>query len=525
MNQQENIVCPLCGDQVDKLLYRYHIDNEKVVVGKIKEHNPAWTENDGVCSRCVDYYHSEVVMQQRILPEIGPYFSVKSADDFIILPTPLRLDADARFTGKGVTICFIDSGFYMHPDLTMHSNRIKKIIDITREKQLKNYFTVPHNESWHGTMTSVACAGDGFLSNGLYKGIASDAELVLLKVMNDAGKITTENIVKALQWVLKNYKKYAIRIINMSLGDDEATSYKQSEIDKLATQLVEKGIVVVAAVGNDENGLIKPPANSPDVIAVGGFDDENNLGDETKLYHSTFGKTVDDLMKPELVANAIWIAAPILPGTKENREAEALYDLVKKEDGELVIALSKQFKETQLDAAVSQSNDVTFIRESIVRRIQTCKYISKDYMHVDGTSFAAPIVCSVIAQMLEANPQLTPAAIREVLFSTSKRIENYPAERQGFGVIRPRRALLKILKREIIMKPNNSPYINLKKNSIEFYMQSDSASHISLSGSFNHWAQDVLLLEPGRNGLWKIEIPMLTILTVSRMDFVDLIVY
>ena len=138
-----------------------------------------------MCSRCVDYYHSEVVMQQLILPEVGPYFSVKSADDFIILPTPLRLDADARFTGKGVTICFIDSGFYQHPDLTMHSNRIKKIIDITKEKQPKNYFTVPHNESWRGTMTSVACAGDGFLSNGLYKGIASDAELVLLKVMSE----------------------------------------------------------------------------------------------------------------------------------------------------------------------------------------------------------------------------------------------------------------------------------------------------------------------------------------------------
>jgi hypothetical protein len=142
-------------------------------------------------------------------------------------------------------------------------------------------------------------------------------------------------------------------------------------------------------------------------------------------------------------------------------------------------------------------------------------------MHVDGTSFAAPIVCSVIAQMLEANPQLTPAAIREVLFSTSKRIENYPAERQGFGVIRPRMALLKILKREIIMKPNNSPYINQKKNSIEFYMQSDSASHISLSGSFNHWAQDVLLLEPGRNGLWKIEIPMLPAGRYKYKFFVD----
>jgi serine protease AprX len=526
MDQHENILCPLCGDQVAKLLYRYHIDNEKFVLEKIKEHNPAWLVNDGACSRCVDYYHTEVVMQQRMLPAIGPYFRVKSADDFIILPTPLRLDADARYTGKGVTICFIDSGFYPHPDLTAHSNRIKTIVDITKEPTAASpkEGILGTSSMWHGTMTSVVCAGNGFLSNGLYKGIASNAELVLLKVMNDEGHITTKNIVKALQWVLNNFEKYEIRILNMSLGDDASTSYKQSEVDQLAEELVNKGIVVVAAVGNDENGAIKPPANSPHVIAVGGIDDENNLNDEAGLYHSSYGVTVDGLMKPELLANAIWIAAPILPGTKEQREAEILHSLIKMDDTALLDcaetrqALSLQ---TSMKVASSQSNDVTFIREAIVRRIQTCKYISPHYMHVDGTSFAAPIVCSLIAQMLEANPQLTPAAIREVLFSTAKRIDNMPAERQGFGVIRPRKALLKVLKREAIMKPNASPFINATKNSIEFYMQSDCASQISLAGSFNHWAQDVLLLEPGRNGLWKIEIPMLPSGRYKYKFFVD----
>jgi len=37
----------------------------------------------------------------------------------------------------------------------------------------------------------------------LSKGIASDAELVLIKVQDDEGRITTENIAKALEWVLK----------------------------------------------------------------------------------------------------------------------------------------------------------------------------------------------------------------------------------------------------------------------------------------------------------------------------------
>ncbi|HET9744545.1 MAG TPA: S8 family serine peptidase [Chitinophagaceae bacterium] len=524
MAHREHIVCPLCGDQVDKLVYRYHVDNEKFVLQKIKERNPGWTVNDGACSRCVDYYHTEVVMQQRMLPEVGPYFPIKSADDFIILPTPLRLDADARFTGKGVTICFIDSGFYPHPDLTAHGNRIKLIVDINKQSASSKVLPFGENScapAWHGTMTSVVCAGDGFLSNGLYKGIASNAELVLVKAMNNEGHITTENIVKALQWVLKNFEKYDIRIVNMSLGDDAPASYKHSEVDRLAEELVRNGIVVVAAVGNDEYGIIKPPANSPHVITVGGFDDDNDLNDEAKLYHSSYGLTDDGLMKPELLANAIWIAAPILPGTKEQREADILYRLAKTDDDRLVKAVSKLITYTKLDEDLSQSKDVTFIREAIVRRIQTCKYISPHYMHVDGTSFAAPIVCSLIAQMLEANPRLTPFAVRDVLFSTAKRIDNMPAERQGFGVLRPRKAILKVLKREVIMKANASPFINPAKKSIEFYMQSDCASQISVAGSFNHWAQDVLLLEPGRNGLWKIEIPMLPAGKYAYKFFID----
>jgi serine protease AprX len=523
MTQPENIICPLCGDKVDKLLYRYHIDNERLVLQKIKEHNPEWSVTDGLCSRCVDYYHTEILTQQRLLPEVGPFFPVKSADDFIILPTPLRLDADARFTGKGVTICFIDSGFYPHPDLITYKNRIKTIFDITNNNEASQISPTGGDleGAWHGTMTSVVCAGDAYLSNGLYKGIASNAELVLLKVMGNDGHISTENIVKALQWVLTSHEQYNIRIVNMSLGDDAAISYKQSEVDQLAEQLVEKGIVVVAAVGNDEHGAIKPPANSPHVIAVGGIDDENNLADATGLYHSAYGITVDGLMKPELCAHAIWIAAPILPGTKEQLEAAALYDLINTSDDKLVKVVRKMSTDVNLDFAVYASNDVTFIREAIIKRIQTCKYISPHYMHVDGTSFAAPIVCSLVAQMIEANPELTVQAIREVLFSTAKRINGFPAERQGFGLIRPRKALLKVLKREALIKSNASPFVNQQKNSIEFYMQSDCASQITLAGSFNQWAEDVLILEPGRNGLWKIEIPMLPTGRYSYKFFID----
>lgn len=524
MNNDATILCPLCNDAVEKLLYRFHLDSERQVIEKIRGHNPGWSEEDGACSRCVDYYHTELVMQQRILPEIGPHFPIRSADDFVILPTGLRLDADQRFTGKGVTICFIDSGFYLHPDLIDHKNRIKIIVDVTESSQVSpNGGDLEGAASlWHGTMTSVVCAGDGYLSNGLYKGIASDAELVLLKVQDDNGRITTINIIKALDWVLQYHRAYGIRIVNMSISDDEAVSYKQSEVDRRVEQLVEEGIVVVAAVGNDENGMIKPPANSLNVIAVGGMDDDNSL-DETvrKLYHSTFGKTIDELMKPELVAHAIWIAAPILPGTKEQKEAELLYQLLQLPDAELLTAVDKLNVVMPGNHPILSSADAGAVKEFIRQRVQTCKYISPHYMHVDGTSFAAPIVSSVIAQLLEINPALTPAMIRTILFTTAKRLKNWPAERQGFGMIQAKKAILKILTRSIMIKPEISPQVNNQQKTIGFYVQHDCASQISLAGSFNHWEQDVLLLEPGRDGLWKIEIPMLPAGRYHYKFFVD----
>ena len=516
MDTVNRIICPLCNDAVDKLLYRFHIDSERWVIDRIKTHNPSWSEDDGACSRCVDYYHSEIVREQRMLPEIGPYFPIKSADDFVILPTGLRLDADPRFTGKGITICFIDSGFYPHPDLTAQHNRIKAIIDVTDSGGQEAISSL-----WHGTMTTVVCAGDGYMSNGLYKGIASDAELVLIKVQDQQGKISNENIEKALQWVLQHHAAYGIRIVNMSLGGDDVISHTESGIDKLAEELIGLGIVVVAAAGNDQNGFIKPPANALNVIAVGGIDDDNKLDRSLTAYHSSYGKTVDELMKPELVAHAIWIAAPVLPGTAEQKEALTLYELVNTKDDELLKKLNECIHFTKLEAGLIHATSVQVIRAAIVNRIQLCKYIAPHYMHVDGTSFAAPIVSAVIAQLLAINPELTPAAMRHILFSSASRINGIAAERQGFGIIQPRKALLQVLKRETVMKTYDSPHIDKKRKSIEFLVHNDCASQISLAGSFNLWAQNILLMEPHKNGMWKIEIPLLPAGRYPYKFFID----
>ena len=107
-----------------------------------------------------------------------------------VLSTPLRLDADERFTGEGVCIAFLDSGFYPHPDLTQPDNRILAYRNLPdAEKDLSSLFK-PDVASWHGMMTSVVAAGNGSLSNGFYRGIAPAADVVLIKLARMGASLT-----------------------------------------------------------------------------------------------------------------------------------------------------------------------------------------------------------------------------------------------------------------------------------------------------------------------------------------------
>jgi serine protease AprX len=81
------------------------------------------------------------------------------------------------------------------------------------------------------------------------------------------------------------------------------------------------------------------------------------------------------------------------------------------------------------------------IRQAIAAGLRDGSVIDEHYKRVDGTSFAAPIVTSVVAQMLEANPGLTPGQVKRLLLRTAERVAGIEVDRQGWGVIRPRQAV------------------------------------------------------------------------------------
>ena len=136
----------------------------------------------------------------------------------------------------------------------------------------------------------------------------------------------------------------------------------------------------------------------------------------------------------------MWVAAPILPGTAFFEKAEALSLLAAASDYQLH-TLSRELEEkAELPEAIVVS-DVAAIRKFVESELKRQKIVAAHYQHVDGTSFAAPIVTSVVAQMIEANPKLTPGAVRNILISTADRIVSAPAIRQGYGVVNARRAV------------------------------------------------------------------------------------
>ena len=359
------------------------------------------------------------------------------------LPVPVRMDADERYTGRGITIAFLDSGFYAHKDLTEPVNRIVAYHSIFATDDDPAFLKTPDVASWHGMMTSVVAAGNGHLSDGFYRSIAPAANVVLVKI-GKTGRIPEFNIEKGLRWVLTNKDKYDIRVVNISAGGDFEQPYLKNSLCQLVEETVKAGLTVVCAVGNA--GLapghpVVPPASAPSSIAVGGLDDQNSLDRARRgMYRSSYGPTVDGLQKPEVIAPGIWVAGPILPHTPTAIEARLYAELDAALDDELnEIILAHKGIDKDLDEARDLS--VPLLRQLISIKLREGNVINEHYKFVDGTSFAAPIVSSIVACMLEANPKLIPQQVKRILIETAERVAGVEVDRQGWGVVVPRKAV------------------------------------------------------------------------------------
>ena len=295
-------------------------------------------------------------------------------------------------TGRGIGIAVVDSGVAAHPDL---GSRLVAAIDFTAASPAVS--TDPlGDQGGHGTHVAGLAAGDGTASAGEYTGMAPQANIVDVRVIDATGSSNISTVLRGLQWVLANRATYNIRVVNLSLGAPAAASYTLDPLATAAEILTFAGIVVVVAAGNTgpNAGTIMSPGYDPYVITVGAVDDNGTVGteDDSIASFSSRGPTADGATKPDLVAPGRKMVSLRSPGS----------------------ALDQLFPER----AVTATNSAT-----------------ADYFRLSGTSMAAPVVAGAIALMLERNPSLSPEQVKQHLRATATPVPGASPSDEGAGML------------------------------------------------------------------------------------------
>lgn len=288
--------------------------------------------------------------------------------------------------GYDVTVAVVDSGISPHPDLNDYNgvSRVIKRVNFTPS------YTSPDDFYGHGTHIAGTIAGLGQSSGGVYLGVAMEAKLVDVKVMDDWGYGNTSDVVAGLQWIYNNRTTYNIKVVNLSLNSRVPESYQESALNAALETLWFNKVVVVVSAGNGGGQRLYAPANDPFVITVGAIDDKGTASstDDTMPSFSAYGMTGDGILKPDLVAPGTSIVAP-LSGSDNN--------------------LIWAHPENMLAGSYTQ------------------------YYRMSGTSMASAVVAGAVAVLLEDEPTLTPDQVKYRLKATARPLSTGASCAAGAG--------------------------------------------------------------------------------------------
>ncbi|MED2970768.1 S8 family peptidase [Fictibacillus sp. B-59209] len=283
-------------------------------------------------------------------------------------------------TGKGVAIAVVDTGVYPHADL---KERIVAFKDLVNQK------TETYDDNGHGTHCAGDAAGNGYLSDGKYKGPAPEANIVGVKVLNKTGSGSLSTVIAGVQWCMDNKEKYGIKIISMSLGSQATQPAAEDPVVKIVEEAWKQGIVVCIAAGNEgpDEKTISSPGISPKVITVGAMDDQNTIErtDDIPADFSSRGPTIDGITKPDLLTPGVNIVSLRSPG-------------------------------------------------SYLDKVSKSSRVAENYFSLSGTSMATPICAGVAALVLQQNPELTPDEVKEKLLNSAEDW-GLPRNTQGKGYL------------------------------------------------------------------------------------------
>lgn len=235
----------------------------------------------------------------------------------------------------------------------------------------------PHDAHGHGTHVAGIAAGSGAASAGRYRGVAPEALLLAAKVLGTDGSGTTSTVIAGLEWAADQQAQ----VVNLSLGT-AGSSDGTDALSVACNTLVEQGIVVCVAAGNEgpAHYTIGSPGAAELAITIGACTLEGGVAP-----FSSRGPTADDRVKPDLLCPGVNITSCRAAGTR-------------------------------MGAVVDDH-----------------------YTTASGTSMATPFAAGVAALLLESNPGLTPAELKERLKRTAIDLQLNPYD-QGAGQVDALRA-------------------------------------------------------------------------------------
>lgn len=210
-------------------------------------------------------------------PNVAMIVEDKPVKAFLAESGPLINSDDAHtlgYTGSGVAVAVLDTGIDTdHPDL---------IDDLIWEECFLSDGGCPTTGGTRASGPGSAEDGDGHgthvsgivtSSHATYKGIAPDADIVAIKVLDDSGSGWFSDVIAGIDWVTTNKDTYGIKIINMSLGGGAYPGFCDGDEPALAAAAdaaKSAGITLFAASGNAAfNSQMSILACLSSVISVG----------------------------------------------------------------------------------------------------------------------------------------------------------------------------------------------------------------------------------------------------------------
>ena len=300
-------------------------------------------------------------------------------NDTCITAQAVRMD----YTGAGITIAILDTGVSLCDDLVRPRNRLLAFVDYVNGK------SHPYDDNAHGTHVSCIAAGNGFLSHGRYRGTAPEANIAAIKILDENGRGNTADALAGIEWIIKNRRRYNIRVANLSIGTEDTGS--SDPLVRAVEEAWDRGIVMCIAAGN--NGPAPHSVTSPGIsrkaITVGASDDFNHadIWGNTLVNFSGRGPTSECINKPDILA----------PG----------HDII---------------------SCLSSSPEMSAKRRSKL------KIVAEHYVKMSGTSMASPMIAGAAALLLQKHPGLTPDEVKLMMKKSAKDL-GQPGNRQGWGEI------------------------------------------------------------------------------------------